>query len=71
MISDYVVEPINKGINEFNVEFRGPKESTFRNYNALFSFAMRIVNAYGFIVVVTCMMYLVYLICYCRVEFLV
>ncbi|KAL0343970.1 UNVERIFIED_CONTAM: Ubiquitin-conjugating enzyme E2 5 [Sesamum angustifolium] len=27
MMSDYTVEPINDGINEFNVEFHGPKES--------------------------------------------
>ncbi|XP_057482421.1 ubiquitin-conjugating enzyme E2-23 kDa-like isoform X1 [Actinidia eriantha] len=26
MMSDYAVEPINDGINEFNVEFHGPKE---------------------------------------------
>lgn len=29
MMSDYTVEPINDGINEFNVEFNGPKESNF------------------------------------------
>ncbi|KAL3636617.1 hypothetical protein CASFOL_018916 [Castilleja foliolosa] len=27
MMSDYTVEPINDGINEFNVEFHGPKET--------------------------------------------
>ncbi|CAI0455655.1 unnamed protein product [Linum tenue] len=27
MMSDYTVETINDGINEFNVEFHGPKES--------------------------------------------
>nr|DAD31005.1 TPA_asm: hypothetical protein HUJ06_009856 [Nelumbo nucifera] len=29
MMSDYTVEPINDGINEFNVEFHGPKESLY------------------------------------------
>ncbi|KAG8637985.1 hypothetical protein MANES_15G181200v8 [Manihot esculenta] len=29
MMSDYNVEPINDGINEFNVEFHGPKESLY------------------------------------------
>uniref|UniRef100_A0A7N0UAA7 E2 ubiquitin-conjugating enzyme n=1 Tax=Kalanchoe fedtschenkoi TaxID=63787 RepID=A0A7N0UAA7_KALFE len=29
MMSDYVVETINDGINEFNVEFHGPKESLY------------------------------------------
>ncbi|KAL5710199.1 E2 ubiquitin-conjugating enzyme [Ranunculus cassubicifolius] len=29
MMSDYSVEPINDGINEFNVEFHGPKESLY------------------------------------------
>ncbi|KAD3641058.1 hypothetical protein E3N88_30281 [Mikania micrantha] len=29
MMSDYVVEPINDGINELNVEFHGPKESLY------------------------------------------
>ncbi|XP_065879390.1 ubiquitin-conjugating enzyme E2-23 kDa-like isoform X1 [Euphorbia lathyris] len=29
MMSDYAVEPINDGINEFNVEFHGPKESLY------------------------------------------
>lgn len=29
MMSDYTVEPINDGINEFNVEFHGPKESPY------------------------------------------
>ncbi|XP_010254271.1 PREDICTED: ubiquitin-conjugating enzyme E2-23 kDa-like isoform X1 [Nelumbo nucifera] len=29
MMSDYIVEPINDGINEFNVEFHGPKESLY------------------------------------------
>ncbi|XP_071693547.1 ubiquitin-conjugating enzyme E2 5-like [Rutidosis leptorrhynchoides] len=29
MMSDYVVEPINDGINELNVEFHGPKESPY------------------------------------------
>ena len=28
MMSDYKVETINDGLNEFNVEFHGPKEST-------------------------------------------
>ena len=28
MMSDYTVEMINDGLNEFNVEFHGPKEST-------------------------------------------
>ena len=28
MMSDYNVETINDGLNEFNVEFHGPKEST-------------------------------------------
>jgi hypothetical protein len=28
MMSDYTVETINDGLNEFNVEFHGPKEST-------------------------------------------
>lgn len=27
MMSDYMVETINDGITEFNVEFHGPKES--------------------------------------------
>ena len=27
-MSDYTVETINDGLNEFNVEFHGPKEST-------------------------------------------
>ena len=27
MMSDYNVETINDGLNEFNVEFHGPKES--------------------------------------------
>lgn len=27
MMSDYKVETINDGLNEFNVEFHGPKES--------------------------------------------
>lgn len=27
MMSDYNVEMINDGLNEFNVEFHGPKES--------------------------------------------
>lgn len=29
MMSDYAVEPINDGLNEFNVEFHGPKESLY------------------------------------------
>ncbi|KAL2552407.1 Ubiquitin-conjugating enzyme E2 5 [Forsythia ovata] len=29
MMSDYAVETINDGINEFNVEFHGPKESLY------------------------------------------
>ncbi|GAA0181084.1 hypothetical protein Leryth_025481 [Lithospermum erythrorhizon] len=29
MMSDYTVETINDGINEFNVEFHGPKESLY------------------------------------------
>lgn len=29
MMSDYTVEPINDGINEFNVEFQGPKQSLY------------------------------------------
>ncbi|XP_051118566.1 ubiquitin-conjugating enzyme E2 5-like isoform X2 [Andrographis paniculata] len=29
MMSDYTVETINDGINEFNVEFHGPKESPY------------------------------------------
>ncbi|XP_059644966.1 ubiquitin-conjugating enzyme E2-23 kDa-like [Cornus florida] len=29
MMSDYIVEPINDGISEFNVEFHGPKESLY------------------------------------------
>lgn len=29
MMSDYAVEPINDSINEFNVEFHGPKESLY------------------------------------------
>lgn len=28
MMSDYNVETINDGLNEFNVDFHGPKEST-------------------------------------------
>lgn len=27
-MSDYSVETINDGLNEFNVEFHGPKESS-------------------------------------------
>lgn len=30
MMSDYNVEMINDGLNEFNVEFHGPKESIAR-----------------------------------------
>ncbi|KAK9119645.1 hypothetical protein Scep_017738 [Stephania cephalantha] len=29
MMSDYKVEPINDGINEFNVDFHGPKDSLY------------------------------------------
>ncbi|XP_068647919.1 ubiquitin-conjugating enzyme E2-23 kDa-like isoform X1 [Aristolochia californica] len=29
MMNDYAVEPVNDGINEFNVEFHGPKESVY------------------------------------------
>lgn len=29
MMSDYSVEPINDGISELKVEFRGPKDSNF------------------------------------------
>ncbi|XP_038716008.1 ubiquitin-conjugating enzyme E2-23 kDa-like isoform X2 [Tripterygium wilfordii] len=29
MMRDYVVEPVNDEINEFNVEFHGPKESLY------------------------------------------
>ncbi|KAI3462988.1 hypothetical protein Pfo_019651 [Paulownia fortunei] len=29
MMSDYIVEPLNDGINKFNVEFHGPKESPY------------------------------------------
>ncbi|XP_031092628.1 ubiquitin-conjugating enzyme E2-23 kDa-like isoform X2 [Ipomoea triloba] len=29
MMSDYTVETINDGLNEFNVEFHGPKESAY------------------------------------------
>ncbi|KAG4378735.1 hypothetical protein AAZX31_17G089100 [Glycine max] len=29
MMSDYAVETINDGLNEFNVEFHGPKESLY------------------------------------------
>ncbi|CAK9138639.1 unnamed protein product [Ilex paraguariensis] len=29
MMSDYTVETINDGLNEFNVEFHGPKESIY------------------------------------------
>lgn len=35
MMSDYAVETINDGINEFNVEFHGPKESML--YSPLFA----------------------------------
>ncbi|KAK4395574.1 Ubiquitin-conjugating enzyme E2 5 [Sesamum angolense] len=32
MMSDYTVEPINDGINEFNVEFHGPKERPYEDH---------------------------------------
>lgn len=32
MMSDYNVETINDGLNEFNVEFHGPKESTVSSH---------------------------------------
>ncbi|PSR96687.1 Ubiquitin-conjugating enzyme like [Actinidia chinensis var. chinensis] len=31
MMSDYTVEMINDGLNEFNVEFHGPKESLYED----------------------------------------
>lgn len=34
MMSDYAVETINDGIGEFNVEFRGPKDSMVSNPSA-------------------------------------
>lgn len=40
-MSDYVVETINDGINEFNVEFHGPKES-----NALIHFLFISISFY-------------------------
>lgn len=36
MMSDYTVETINDGLNEFNVEFHGPKESTVLTLMLLF-----------------------------------
>ncbi|XP_040990755.1 ubiquitin-conjugating enzyme E2-23 kDa-like isoform X2 [Juglans microcarpa x Juglans regia] len=36
MMSDYTVETINDGLNEFNVEFHGPKESIFLILRLLF-----------------------------------
>ena len=36
MMSDYIVETINDGLNEFNVEFHGPKESTVLTLMLLF-----------------------------------
>lgn len=38
MMSDYTVETINDGLNEFNVEFHGPKDS-----NALFLILMPLI----------------------------
>lgn len=38
MMSDYAVEPINDGINEFNVEFHGPKESNVVSSIHLYSY---------------------------------
>lgn len=35
-MSDYTVETINDGLNEFNVEFHGPKESTVLTLMLLF-----------------------------------
>lgn len=37
MMSDYTVETINDGLNEFNVEFHGPKESTVLTLMLCFS----------------------------------
>lgn len=37
-MSDYNVETINDGLNEFNVEFHGPKESTFLTLMLLFPY---------------------------------
>ncbi|PQQ02930.1 ubiquitin-conjugating enzyme E2-23 kDa [Prunus yedoensis var. nudiflora] len=44
MMSDYNVETINDGLNEFNVEFHGPKESLYEGgvWKILLSFPMRI-----------------------------
>lgn len=36
-MSDYNVETINDGLNEFNVEFHGPKESTVLHTSYAFS----------------------------------
>jgi hypothetical protein len=37
MMSDYTVETINDGLNEINVEFHGPKESTTLTHASLSS----------------------------------
>lgn len=36
-MSDYAVEPINDGLNEFNVEFHGPKESNVLSFFSLYA----------------------------------
>lgn len=40
MMSDYNVETINDGLNEFNVEFHGPKESTVYTLLMLFHYIL-------------------------------
>lgn len=41
MMSDYNVETVNDGLNEFNVEFHGPKESTV---DILYNFVMSLMK---------------------------
>ncbi|KAI7749226.1 hypothetical protein M8C21_002833 [Ambrosia artemisiifolia] len=46
MMSDYVVEPINDGINELNVEFHGPKESLYEG--GLWKIRVELPDAYPY-----------------------
>ncbi|XP_062168303.1 ubiquitin-conjugating enzyme E2 4-like isoform X1 [Alnus glutinosa] len=46
MMSDYTVETINDGLNEFNVEFHGPKESLYEG--AVWKIRVELPDAYPY-----------------------
>lgn len=46
------MEPINDGINEFNVEFHGPKESNVKTI-----FALRLATLHIYTFISTCLIF--------------